>query len=169
MKKNLVLLGMMGVGKSILGKIVAKQLNLKFIDIDLNIEKKCGMTISQIFNKKGEVFFRKEEQEEVLKSLKNHNSVIALGGGAFINKLIRDNILKKTTSIWLDLNLKALNKRVKWNKRRPLLEVKNTQVKINYLYDERKNIYKLAKHRINCNDKNKKNLAKEIINVYKKK
>ncbi len=160
---------MMGVGKSILGKIVAKQLNLKFIDIDLNIEKKCGMTISQIFNKKGEVFFRKEEQEEVLKSLKNHNSVIALGGGAFINKLIRDNILKKTTSIWLDLNLKALNKRVKWNKRRPLLEVKNTQVKINYLYDERKNIYKLAKHRINCNDKNKKNLAKEIINVYKKK
>ena len=160
---------MMGVGKSILGKIVAKQLNLKFIDTDLNIEKKCGMTISQIFKKKGEVFFRKEEQEEVLKSLKNHNSVIALGGGAFINKLIRDNILKKTTSIWLDLNLKTLNKRMKWNKRRPLLEVKNTQVKINYLYAERKNIYKLAKHRINCNDKNKKNLVKEIINVYEKK
>ena len=160
---------MMGVGKSTLGKIVAKQLNLKFIDTDFNIEKKCGMKVAQIFKKWGEDFFRKEEQEEVLKSLKNHNSIIALGGGAFINKIIRDNVLKKTISIWLDLDVKVLNNRIKWNKRRPLLEVKNTQLKINALFGKRKNIYKLAKHRIDCNGKDKEDLTKEIIDAYEKK
>ena len=71
MKKNLVLLGMMAVGKSTLGKIVAKRQNLKFIDTDLNIERKNSMTISEIFKKKGEDFFRLEEEIEVLKTLKN--------------------------------------------------------------------------------------------------
>ena len=69
MKKNLVLLGMMGVGKSTLGKIVAKKLNLKFVDIDLNIEKKFSMKIWEIFKSKGEDFFRLEEEKEVLGTL----------------------------------------------------------------------------------------------------
>ena len=83
MKKNLVLLGMMGVGKTTLGKIVSKKINLKFIDTDSNIEKKHEMKISEIFKEKGEKFFRLEEEKEVLESLKEINSVIALGGGAF--------------------------------------------------------------------------------------
>ncbi len=70
MKKNLVLLGMMAVGKTTLGKIVAKIQRLKFIDIDANIEKKNSMSINKIFNKKGEEFFRTEEEKEVLNSLK---------------------------------------------------------------------------------------------------
>ena len=70
MKKNLVLLGMMGVGKTTLGKIVAKKQSLKFIDTDLNIEKKCSMKIAEIFEKKGEEFFRLWEEKEVLESLK---------------------------------------------------------------------------------------------------
>ena len=90
MKKNLVLLGMMGVGKSTLGKIVAKKLNLKFIDTDLNIEKKCSMKIWEIFKNKGEDFFRTEEQKEVIECLKKDKTVIALGGGAFLNKNIRN-------------------------------------------------------------------------------
>ena len=90
MKKNLVLLGMMDVGKTTLGKIVAKKQKLEFIDIDLNVEKKNSMTISEIFKKKGEKFFRMEEEKEVLKSLKQNNCVIALGGGAFMNKTIRE-------------------------------------------------------------------------------
>ena len=84
-KKNLVLLGMMGVGKTTLGRIVAKNQELEFIDIDSNVEKKNLMTINEIFKKKGEGFFRIEEEKEVLKSLKKINSVIALGGGAFMN------------------------------------------------------------------------------------
>ena len=168
MKKNLVLLGMMGVGKTTLAKIVAKKAGLKFIDTDKNIEKKCSMKISEIFEKKGEQFFRFEEEKEVLKSLKESNSVIALGGGAFINKNVRGNILKKAISIWLDVNLDDLNKRIKIKNKRPLLNAENTQEQINKLYQKRKNIYKLADHKINCDNLNKINIAEKIINYYEK-
>ena len=168
MRKNLVLLGMMGVGKTTLGKIVAKKTGLKFIDTDTNIEENCLMKISEIFKKKGEKFFRLEENKEVLKSLKKSNSVIALGGGAFMDKTIRDSILKNAVSIWLDADLKDLNKRIKWNNKRPLLNEENNQKKINKLYDERKNIYKLANHKINCDNQSKESIAKKIITFYEK-
>ena len=87
---------MMGVGKSTLGKIAAKKQGLKFIDTDLNIEKRCSMKITEIFKKKGEDFFRLQEEKEVLESLKKSKCIIALGGGAFINKSIRDVILKNS-------------------------------------------------------------------------
>ena len=168
MRKNLVLVGMMGVGKTTLGKIVSKMTDLKFIDTDANIEKNCLMKISEIFKRKGENFFRLEERKEVLKLLKESNSVIALGGGAFIDKTIRDNILKNAISIWLDTNLKDLNKRTKWNNKRPLLNKENNQKEINKLYENRKGIYKLANYRINCDNLSKKNIAKKIITLYEK-
>ena len=168
MKKNLVLLGMMAVGKSTLGKIVAKKQDLIFIDTDLNIEKKCAMKISEIFKKKGEKFFRILEEREVLESLKKSKCVIALGGGAFMKKTVRDRILKDSVSIWLDVNLKTLNKRVNWNKKRPLINKEDSQIKINQLYDERKNIYKMANYRINCNNLSKEDIANKIITFYEK-
>ena len=168
MKKNLVLLGMMGVGKTTLGKIVAKKQGLEFVDTDINIEEKCSMKITEIFKKKGEVFFRTEEEKEVLKSLKKNSCVIALGGGAFINKTVRNTILKNAVSIWLDIDLKILNKRIKWNKKRPLLNKINNQKEINKLYFERKNIYKLANHRIDCDNLSKENIADKIITFYEK-
>ena len=168
MKKNLVLLGMMGVGKTTIGKIVAKKQGLKFIDIDLNIEKKCSMKISEIFKKKGEEFFRIEEEKETLDSLTKKNCVIALGGGAFINESIRNNVLKNAISIWLDADIKTLNERTKWNKKRPLLNKKNNQTKIIRLYSKRKNIYKLANHRINCKDLSKSDIAEKVIIFYEK-
>jgi len=167
-KKNLVLLGMMGVGKSTLGKIVAKKQSLKFVDTDLNIEKKFSMKISEIFKKKGEEFFRLHEEKEVLESLKESKCVIALGGGAFMNKTVRDKILKDSVSIWLDLNLKTLNKRTNWSIKRPLLDGKDNQKKINKLYARRKNIYKLSKYKINCNNLSKENIAKKIIDFHEK-
>ena len=160
MKKNLVLVGMMASGKTTLGKIVAKKQNLKFIDTDLNIEKKNSMTISEIFKKKGEVFFRNEEEKEALKYIKKNNYVISLGGGAFMNKNIRNAILKSSLSFWLDLNLKSITKRVKWNKKRPLLKQQNAEEIIKKLYLKRKNIYKLAKYKINCNKMTKDEIAK---------
>jgi len=167
-RKNLVLLGMMGVGKTTLGKIVAKKTGLKFIDTDANIEKICLMKISEIFKKKGEKYFRIEENKEVLKSLRENNSVIALGGGAFINKTIRENVLKSAVSIWLDVSLKDLNKRTKWSNKRPLLNKENNLKKINKLYDDRKNIYKLANHKINCDKLSKQSITKKIIAFYEK-
>ena len=166
MKKNLVLLGMMGVGKSTLGKIVAKKLNLKFVDIDLNIEKKWSMKIWEIFENKGENFFRIEEEKEVLECLKKNKTVLALGGGAFMNKSIRNSVLKNSLSFWLDLNLKAIIRRVKWNKKRPLLNQQNVEEIIKKLYSERKNIYKLAKYKINCNKMKKAKIAEKIIFYY---
>ena len=158
----------MGVGKSTLGKIVAKRQNLKFIDTDLNIEKKCSMKVCEIFKKKGEQFFRQQEEREVLESLKKKDCVIAIGGGAFMNKSVRDKILTNSISVWLDVNLKTLNKRIKWNKRRPLLDRVNTQITINKLYTERKNIYKLAEHKINCNELNKEDIVKKILIIHEK-
>ena len=168
MKKNLVLLGMMGVGKTTLGKAVAKKQGLKFFDTDKLIEKKLGMKIVEIFEKKGESFFRVEEEKEVLKSLKKNKCVIALGGGAFLNKTIRDNVLKSAKSIWLDVDIKILCKRIKWTKKRPLLNVENYKSKIYKLYNKRKNIYKLADHKINCDKMSKSNIAKEIMDLYEK-
>ena len=158
----------MAAGKTTLGKIVAKIQELEFIDIDANIEKKNLMPINEIFKKKGEKFFRIEEEKEVLKSLEKNNCVIALGGGAFMNKTVRENILKNAISIWLDVDTKTLNKRVKWNQKRPLLKEENNQKKITELYDERKDIYKLANHEIACDNLSKKSIAEKIIELYEK-
>jgi len=167
-KKNLVLLGMMAVGKTTLGKIVAKKQELEFIDIDESIEKKNSMTIKEIFKKKGEKFFRMEEKREVLKLLKKNSCVIALGGGAFIDKTLRDDILKNGISVWLDVNIKTLNERVKWNKNRPLLTKGNNEKKINDLYSQRRKIYKLANHKITCDKLDKKSIVKKITELYEK-
>ena len=168
MKKNLVLLGMMGVGKSTLAKIVAKKLSLHFIDTDKNIESSNSMKIKDIFEKKGEKFFRTEEENEVLKSLKMENCIIALGGGAFLNNKIRDNVLKNSISIWLDADIKTLKKRLKWNDKRPLLKKNNNYKMIKKIYQERKKIYKLANHKMKCDKMNKSELAKKIILLYEK-
>jgi len=167
-KKNLVLLGMMAVGKTTLGKIVAKNQCLKFIDTDAMIENKNSMTVKEIFELKGEKFFRMEEKKEVLKLLKNNNCVIALGGGAFMDKTLRESILKNTISIWLDLNIKTLNKRSKWTQKRPLLKKEDNQKKLNELYSQRKNIYKLANHKIICDKMSKQDIVKKIITLYEK-
>ena len=94
MGKNLTLTGMMGVGKSTIGKILAKKLNYNFIDVDKLIEKKENSSINLIFKNNGESYFRKIESEITLAILKKDNSVISLGGGAFINNLIRKNVKK---------------------------------------------------------------------------
>tara|TARA_Y100000741_G_C18023874_1_gene465457 strand:- start:111 stop:620 length:510 start_codon:yes stop_codon:yes gene_type:complete len=167
-KKNLVLLGMMAVGKTTLGKSVAKKQKLEFVDIDKNIEKKNLMTVKEIFNKKGEKFFRNEEEIEVLKSLKKNNTIISLGGGAFLNKILRENILKSAISVWLDVDVKTLNKRLIKNKKRPLLNMNNNNKKIQDLYDVRKNFYKLANHKIKCDNLKPRTITDKIIAIYEK-
>ena len=168
MKKNLVLLGMMGVGKTTLGKLVAKNQGLEFIDTDANIENKNSMTINEIFEQKGENFFRLEEKKEILNLLSKQDCVIALGGGAFMDKTIRESVLKNAISVWLDIDLKILNQRLKWNQKRPLLKKYNNQKKLNELYEQRKNIYQLANHKIVCDKLNKENIVNRIIRLYEK-
>ena len=101
-KENLVFLGMMGSGKTSIGLIVSKKLNLEFFDIDQEIEKELKNKISKIFETKGEDYFRKMEENITLKILKKNKCVISLGGGAFLNKNIKNEILANHISFWLN-------------------------------------------------------------------
>jgi len=136
--KNLTLTGMMGVGKSTIGKNLAKKLNYNFIDIDKLIETKEKTSINLIFKNKSEDYFRKIESEITLQELKKNNSVISLGGGAFLNKLIRSNAKKSSVTFWLDVNLDELVKRLKKTQKRPLLYKKKISDTIKKMYLERK-------------------------------
>ena len=109
MKKNLVLTGMMGVGKSTIGKKLAEKLKLKFVDVDKIIEIQEKSSIKSIFENKGEQYFRKLEKKVTLVELKKNNLVIALGGGGFINSSIRKEIKNSCISFWLDLDIKSLS------------------------------------------------------------
>ena len=166
MRKNLVLLGMMGVGKTTSAKIVASKLKLKFVDTDSIIEEKNKMSISQIFKVKGENFFREDEERIVLNSLDKNNSVISIGGGAFINEKIREKILKQSISIWLELDIKTLSKRLIKNIKRPLLNNENNEKKLIEIYTKRKSIYNLANYKIVCDKLSKENITKKIIQIY---
>ena len=166
MKKNLVLTGMMGVGKSTIGQDLASKLDIQFKDIDKIIEEKLSLSIKDIFEKKGEEFFRKTEEEETLNHMKEKNAVVALGGGAFMNEKIRENAKKLCVSVWLDLEPKLLFPRIKMNKRRPLLNSKSSEQDVKNLYEKRKKTYSLADHKIDCNLKNKDKIVQEILKIY---
>tara|TARA_S200000501_G_C20829664_1_gene746616 strand:+ start:36 stop:548 length:513 start_codon:yes stop_codon:yes gene_type:complete len=162
--KNLVFLGMMGSGKTTLGKIVSKKLNKNFVDIDHEIEIKEGMKISEIFQKKGEVFFRKLEEKISLQNLKKTNSVISLGGGAFINKKIQYEILKNHISIWLRWDNKNLISRIKNSQKRPIA-VKLNDYDLDELIQKRSKIYSKAKFQIKCDKLTKIEITKKIIEI----
>ncbi len=166
MKKNLILTGMMGVGKTTIGKIVAKKLKLKFVDIDSLIEKKEKNTIREIFQNKGEDYFRKIETKITLLELKKVNLVIALGGGAFINRSVRKEALNSSISFWLDLELKSLINRLKKTKKRPLLNQEDLENTINKIYLERKKIYNESNFKIKCNFLKKEEIAEKIVTLY---
>ena len=162
--KNLVFLGMMGSGKTTLGKIVSKKLNKEFIDIDQLIEIQEGMTISDIFQKKGESFFRKFEERISIQNLKKSNSVISLGGGAFINKKIQKEVLKNHISIWLKWDNKNLINRIKNSQKRPIA-IQLNDIDLNKLIDDRSKIYSKAKYQIKCDRLSKLELTKRIIEL----
>ena len=166
MKKNLVLTGMMGVGKSTIGKKLAKKLKLKFIDIDQIIELKEKSTIREIFEKKGENYFRKIEKNITLEKLKENNLVIALGGGAFINSSLRKKIKESCISFWLDLKVEILLDRLKNVTKRPLLDKDQLEQTINKIYSERKKIYNESNFRIKCNSMNKDEIVYKIMKLY---
>ena len=168
MGKNLTLTGMMGVGKSTIGKILAKKLNYNFVDVDKLIEKKENSSINLIFKNNGESYFRKIESEITLAVLKKENSVISLGGGAFINNLIRKNVKKLTISFWLDAPINELIKRLKKNKKRPLLLNKNLSETVKKIYFDRRKIYNEADYRIKCNSLRSGEIVNKILNLYEK-
>ncbi len=166
-KKNLILLGMMGVGKTRIGKYVAKELKINFFDIDKLVEKKNEMKITEIFKTKGEIYFRKEEEFVTMKYLNKKESIISLGGGAFINDTVRKKVLSECISVWLNVNLKTIYKRLKNRKIKPLAK-KNNQNNLRKIFLERRKIYSLADHEINCDNLNINQISNKIIKLYEK-
>ena len=166
LNKNLILTGMMGVGKSTIGKNLAKKLKYNFVDIDRLIEAKEGISINLIFKNKNESYFRKVESEITLQELKKDNSVISLGGGAFLDKLIRAKVKKTSISFWLDISVNELIKRLKKTKKRPLLYKKNINNTVKELYLERKKIYNEADYKIKCNFLGSNEIVNKIIGLY---
>ena len=164
-KENLVFLGMMGSGKSSIGSLVAKKLKLNFIDVDKEIEKELGISISKIFETKGEDYFRKFEEKITLKILRINSAVVSLGGGAFVNKMIRKEVLKNHISFWLNWNSEILLNRIKNSKKRPLA-FNSTENELIDLIKKRSNIYSKALYEIKCDKLSKSEIVRKILDNY---
>ena len=138
---NLVLIGMMGSGKSIIGSLLSENLNLEFNDVDKIIEKEAGFKVSEIFKKEGEYYFRKLEEKVTLQLLKSQNTIVSLGGGGFVNTSIRNQVLKNHLSFWLNWKNSTLINRIIKSKKRPIAfnssinEIKKTNIK-SFNYDQ---------------------------------
>jgi len=167
LNKNIVLLGMMGSGKSTIGFLLSKNINSSFLDVDKFIEKETNLKIHDIFQKKGENYFRDIEEKITLKLLKNKGKVISLGGGGFLNKNIRKEILKNHISFWLNWKSSTLINRILKSKKRPIAFNANEN-DLKKLINERTSIYAEAKFKINCETLTKNMIVKNIIKLHEK-
>ena len=170
-KKNICIMGLMGSGKSIIGKNLSKNLNLKFYDTDKEIEIKTNKKISTIFKEEGESYFRDIEEKVCIEILAIDNCVISLGGGSIVSKKIRKIIKQNSYSIYLKVKLENLQNRLKFSTKRPLLNknLNNSEILKNILKD-RKKYYEKADLIIN-NDGDKSlalNKIKSQLNTYAK-
>ena len=163
--KNIVLLGMMGAGKSTIGYLLSNKINSDFYDIDKIIEEEEGLKITEIFENKGENYFRKIEEKICLKILKFNKKIISLGGGSFLNNKIREEIQNNHVSFWLNWNTSTIIRRIKKNKNRPILKGMSEN-EINKLIIKRKKIYEKAHLKINCENLSKNEIINKIIKLY---
>ena len=140
-KKTIVLVGIMGAGKSTVGKILADRLGMRFIDADQEIERAAGCTITDFFEKYGEVEFRKGEERVISRILAGEPCVLATGGGAFMSEATRLLIKKIATSVWLRVSFEVLAKRLEKRSGRPLLQTTDPQQTLKALIKKRYPIY----------------------------
>jgi shikimate kinase len=142
--KNIALIGHMGSGKSTIGKLIAKKLKLRYLDSDQLIEKNTNKTIYEIFKSDGETKFRTIEESTIL-SLKNKkNLVLSLGGGSIISAKVRQLLNKNYITLFLDIDLSILVKRLKYSNKRPLIAGQDIETKIKELDIFRRKYYLLA-------------------------
>ena len=171
LNKNIVLLGMMASGKSTIGYLLSKSIKLKFFDVDTIIEKKTGLKINNIFEIKGEVYFRNLEEKITLKLLKNKRNIISLGGGGFLNEKIRKEILKNHISFWLNWKnstiVSRILNRIHRSKKRPIA-FKLSENDLTKLINHRSKIYSEANFKINCENLTKNMIVSQIVDLYEK-
>lgn len=162
---NLYLVGFMGTGKTVLGKRLSQRLAMKFIDSDDEIEKKCGMKIKEIFEKKGEDFFRNEEREFIEHGHPSSGCIVACGGGLVCRGDMPEIVRKKGVSIVLFCDADTILNRVSRTNKRPLLQVENPLEKIKILLNERDSFYKRSGACVSSKG-NFEAIEDRIINIY---
>ena len=143
-KRLIVLVGMMGAGKSTIGRRLAARLNLPFVDADVEIEAAAGMTIPEIFEAHGEPHFRDGEARVIARLLENGPGVLATGGGSFMREETRQRIGEKAVSIWLKADPEVIMRRVKRRVDRPLLQTADPVASVTRLLGEREPVYERA-------------------------
>lgn len=167
-KSSLVLVGLMGVGKSTIGRRLAARLGLPFVDADEEIEKAAGMTIQDIFDRHGEAAFRDGERRVIARLIDGSPKVVATGGGAFVNEETRRLILEKATAIWLDADIDVLVARVSRRDGRPLLKGKDPREVLTRLAEERRPFYAQAPIRVRSTDSPHEATIEAIIKAIRK-
>ena len=140
-QNSLVLIGLMGAGKSAVGRRLAASLNLPFTDADSEIEAAAGQSIAEIFAEHGEAYFRTGERKVIARLLENGPQVLATGGGAYMDPETRAAVKEHGISIWLKASLRVLMKRVGRRDNRPLLQVDNPETVMKKLMAERDPVY----------------------------
>ena len=144
LKKTIVLVGMMGAGKTAVGRALAQRLGVSFLDSDAEIEVAANRTVPEIFERDGESFFRTKETQIIERLLAEKRCVLSTGGGAFLSEQNRMNISGKGISVWLNADLELLWNRVRNKDTRPLLRTPNPKSTLQDIYDQRVPTYSLA-------------------------
>lgn len=162
-QRNLIFVGLMGAGKSAIGKLVAQSLSVPFIDTDAEIEKVSRMTISELFAAYGEAEFRALETRVIERLLKRGPQVVSTGGGAFINENTRHQIKEGGLSIWLKADLDVLWDRVSRRDHRPLLKTENPKQTLENLMNQRYPIYAEADMTVHSINIRKEAMASEVL------
>ena len=140
----MVMVGMMGAGKTAVGRALALKLGVPFLDSDAEIEAASNMTIAEIFARDGEPFFRKKEAQVIDRLLENEVGILSTGGGAFLAEGNRTTISEKGVSVWLDADLELLWQRVRHKDTRPLLRTPDPLASLTDLFNARVPTYALA-------------------------
>ena len=166
--KNLVLIGMMGSGKSTVGGGLAQKLKLGFIDTDKEIEKLEKKTIKKIFDINGEDYFRKIEEKIVLDKLNLSKKIIALGGGSYLNNEVRKHSKKKCFVIWLHWENDTLINRISKNNKRPKT-VNLSKRELHNLINDRNLVYKQADFKLSCENLNISQIVDKLKFIYENK
>lgn len=162
-RRNIVFVGLMGAGKSAIGRSVAQQLRIPFVDTDDEIERVSRMTISELFASYGEDEFRALETRVIKRLLRGGPKVVSTGGGAFINENTRRHIKRGGVSLWLKADLEVLWERVNKRDHRPLLKTENPKATLAALMEKRYPIYCDADITIESRDVRKDIIATEVL------
>ncbi|HWM32125.1 MAG TPA: shikimate kinase [Methyloceanibacter sp.] len=163
--RSVVLIGLMGVGKTAVGKRLAARLDLPFVDADTEIETAAGMTVSEIFARHGEAYFREGERKVIKRLLEAGPQVLATGGGAFMNEETRANIKARGISIWLRAELRVLLKRVNRRGNRPLLAGNDPEKVMRKLMAERNPVYAEADIVVDSRDVPHDAIVSAVVNA----